>query len=156
MAFFQRNQYGFKEEQHGTVRPANDVARLMLYFNCVCYVIQYNDTDVSRLRNCNNWASLSSEEIRLLFALCATLTPDIFNNKVFFNSDALCGDSPNKFFEISQVSNQLLAVESIIIAGRRYRVNKIMTYKMSWMYDYYINPMKRLAQNLNTTTTSKS
>ena len=72
MAFFQRNQYGFKEEQHGSVAPANDVARLMLYFNCVCYVIQYNDTDVSRLRNCNNWASLSSEEIRLLFALCAT------------------------------------------------------------------------------------
>jgi hypothetical protein len=111
MAFFQRNQYCIKEETHGTVTPTNDIARLMYYFNCVCYVIQYNDTDVSRLRNCNNWASLSSEDIRLLVALCATLSPDIFNDKVFFHSNALCGNSPNKFFEISQVSNQLLAAE---------------------------------------------
>ncbi|CAF1344014.1 unnamed protein product [Adineta ricciae] len=146
MALFQRNQIGFKEEQHGTVTPANDLARLMYYFNCVCYVIQYNDSDVSRLRNCHNWASLSAAEIRLLLALCSTLSPDVFNNKVFFQSDALCGSSQNKFFEISQVSNQLLAVDSIIIAGRRYRVNKIMTYKMSWMYNNYINPMQRIAQ----------
>ena len=128
----------------------------MYYFNCVCYVIQYNDTDVSRLRNCNNWASLSSEDIRLLVALCATLSPDILDNKVFFHSDALCGNLPCKFFEISQVSNQLLAVESIIIAGRRYRVNKIMTYKLSWMYDYYINPMKRIAQKSNTKKSKSS
>ena len=99
MAFFQRNQYGIKEEQHGSVKPANDIAELMYYFNCVCYVIQYNDTDVSRLRDCNKWASLSSEEIRLLFTLCATLSPDIFNDKVFFHSDAMCGSSPNKFLK---------------------------------------------------------
>ena len=127
MAYFQRNRFGFKEDAQHTVHLDNNIARLMYYFNCVCHVIQYKDTDVNRLRDFKNWSSLSSEELRLLFALCATLSPDVFNDKVFFHSDALCGNDANKFFEINQVSNQLLAVDSIIIAGQQYRVNKIMT-----------------------------
>ena len=117
----------------------------MYYFNCVCGAIDYTDSDMQRFRNFRNWSSLSYTEIRLLVALCYTLSPDVFDDKVFFRSDALCGNSSNKFFEISQVSHQLLAVQSIVIAGQRRRVNKIMTYKMSWMHDYYFGPMRRLA-----------
>ena len=101
MAFFQRNQVNFKEEKSHHVTPANDIAKLMYYFNCVCHVIQYNDADVSRLRNFQNWSSLTAAEIRLLFVLCATLSPDVLNNKVFFHSDALCGNDLNKFYEIN-------------------------------------------------------
>lgn len=145
MAYFQQNKYGFKDTSVNANVPNNDVARLMYYFNCVCSAIQYNDTDVSRYRNYQNWSYLSSEEIRVLLVLCLTISPDVLDNKVFFHSDALCGNSPNRFFEISEVSNQLLAVESIVIAGRRCRVTSIMTYKMSWMHTNYINPIKRVA-----------
>ncbi|CAF5086121.1 unnamed protein product, partial [Rotaria sp. Silwood1] len=116
MAYLQHNQYGFKDTSVNVNVPNNDVARLMYYLNCVCSAIQYNDSDLSRFRNYRNWASLSSEDIRLLLVLCLTLRPDLLDDKVFFHSDALCGDSSNKFFEISQVRNQLLAVQSIVIA----------------------------------------
>jgi hypothetical protein len=145
MAFIQRNQIGMKKTGVSASIPNNDVARLMYYFNSVCQAIEYTDNDMQRYRNYHNWSSLSSREVRLLVALCYTLSPDVFNNKVFFQSDALCGNSSNEFYEISQVSHQLLAVRSIVVAGRTRRVNKIMTYTMPWMRDYYLGPMMRLA-----------
>lgn len=156
MAVFRQNQFGFKETSVSATIPNNDVARLMYYFNAVCYCIDYNDSDVRRYRNFQNWSSLSYNEIRVLLALCLTISPDVLDNKVFFNSDSLCGNHPNNFFEVSQVSHQLMAVQSIIIAGRQCRVSKIMTYKMSWMHEYYLNPIRRLAQQYNTNTSQSS
>ncbi|CAF1336085.1 unnamed protein product [Didymodactylos carnosus] len=66
-----------------------------------------------------------------------------------FQSDALCGDSANEFYEIGQVRNQVFAVSSVLIAGRTRRVNKIMTYKLSWMKKNYYDPMMRLANRFN-------
>lgn len=149
MAYLQHNQIGFKDISVSVNVPPNDIARLMYYLNCACSAIEYNDNDIGRYRNYNNWSQLSTEEVRLLIVLCYTLSPDLFDNKVFFQSDALCGDSPNKFFEINQVRHQLLAVQSIVVAGRTCRVNQIMTYKMNWMHFYYLNPMKNLAQRFN-------
>ena len=159
MAYLQHNQIGVKDVGHSVTVPDNDVARLMYYLNCACHAIDYKDNDINRYRNFQNWAQLSANDIRLLVVLCYTLSPDVFNNKVFFHSDALCGNSSNKFYEISQVRNQLLAVQSIVIAGRSCRVNQIMTYKLSWMQTNYLNPMRNLAQRLNnqrSTTTSRS
>ncbi len=145
MAFLQRNQIGLRETGIAASIPNNDVARLMYYFNCVCYAIEYTDNDMQRYRNYRNWSSLSYTEVRLLVALCYALSPDVFNDKVFFQSNALCGNSPNKFFEISEISHKLLVVQSIVVAGRTRRVNRIMTYTMPWMRDYYFGPMQRLA-----------
>jgi hypothetical protein len=152
MAYLQHNQYGIKDITVTVNVPENDTALLMYYLNCVCQAIEYNDNNINRYRNYNNWSQLSNEDIRLLIVLCYTLSPDLFNNKVFFHSDALCGDMQNKFYEISQVRHQLLAVESIVVAGRTCRVNKIMTYKMCWMQNNYFNPMKNLAQRFNNQT----
>jgi hypothetical protein len=156
MAFLQRNQFGFERTSVPVTVPDNDTARLMYYFDCVCNTIEYNDNDVSRYRNFRNWSSLTYGEIRVLLVLCLTISPDVLDNKVFFQSDALCGTSTNKMYKVSQVSHQLLAVQSIVIAGRRCQVNKIMTYKMSWMYEYYINPIQRLARQFNTNTSQSS
>ncbi len=145
MALFQRNQIGLHHAGAPASIPNNDVARLMYYFDCVCSAIEYTDNDMQRYRNYRNWSSLSYAEVRVLVALCYALSPDVFNNKVFFQSDALCGNSSNKFWEISQVSHQLMAVRSIVVAGRTRRVNKIMAYTMPWMHSYYFGPMQRLA-----------
>lgn len=149
MAFVQSNRIGFRDTTVSVTVPNNDVARLMYYLNCVCQAIQYTDNDIDRYRSYTNWSALSNEEVRLLLVLCLTLSPDVFNNKVFFQSDALCDDFQNKFYEISQVRHQLLAVQSIVVAGRTHQVNKIMTYKMSWMRNYYLDPIQRLAQRFN-------
>lgn len=145
MALLRRNQIGMRDTSVSASVPDNDVARLMYYFHCVCSAIEYTDNDMQRFRNYHNWRSLSYTEVRLLVALCYALSPDVFNDKVFFQSDALCGNSSNKFYEISQVSHQIMAVRSIVVAGRTRRVNSIMTYKISWMRNNYFGPMQRLA-----------
>ena len=149
MAMFLRNQYGLRATSARATVPDNDVARLMYYLNCVFSAIEYTDQDVRRLRDYRNWSMLSYEEQRLVWLFALILSPDEFDDKVFFHSDALCGDSGNKFFEFSQVRHQLLAVQSIIIGGQTRQVKKIMTYKMSWIQSNYLDPMKRLAPHLS-------
>ena len=72
-----------------------------------------------------------------------------FEDKVFFESDAMCGNSGNEFYKIGQVQNRLLVVESLMIAGRTRRVTKIMTYKRHWMVNNYFAPMNQLANRFN-------
>ncbi|UJR21079.1 hypothetical protein I4U23_024179 [Adineta vaga] len=145
MAFLQRKQIGIESTGTKVSIPENDVAKLMYYFNCVCYVIEYDDTDMQRYRDFNNWYLLSAREVRLLVALCYTLSPDVFDNKAFFRSDAMSASDVNKFYKINEVSHQVIAASSIVIAGRTRKVNRIMMYKMSWMHQYYFGPMRRLA-----------
>jgi hypothetical protein len=125
--------------------PNNDVARLMYYMQCVCTSINCNDDPgIQRFTNYANWACLTITDQAALVVACGAFSPDVLNNRVFFQSDALCGDSSNEFYTINQVRNQVAAAESIIIAGRVRVVNKIMTYKMQWMKKYYFDPMQRL------------
>ena len=156
MAFLQRNQFGFKRTSSDTTVPDNDVARLMYYFNCVCAAIEYNDSDVRIYRDFRNYSSLTYNHIRVLISLCLALSPDEFDNKVFFHSDALCGDSGNVFYDVSQVRHQFLVAESVVIAGQSCQVTKIMTYTMSWMQRNYYGPMQRLASQYNVNALSSA
>lgn len=150
MALIQGNRIGVKEVGSTANVPNNDVARLMYYFKCVCGAIECDMTpQMKRFSNYDNWRYLSATEIRQLIALCYVFSPDVFENKVFFNSPAMCRNSSNKFYEISQVRNQLIAVSSIVIAGQSRRVNKIMVYKMTWMRENYLEPMQRLARRFS-------
>lgn len=144
MALFYRDQFGLRPTSSRATVPDNDLARLMYYLNCVFSAIEYNDQNVRKYRDYNNWSLLSDAEQRMVFWLALTFSPDEFDGKVFFQSDQLCGDSINKFYEFSQVRHQLLAVQSILVAGQSRQVKKIMTYKMSWMMNYYYSPMQRM------------
>ena len=88
---------------------------------------------------------MSDEEDKLIFILAATLSPDELEDKVFFENSALCPTTLNQFYEIAQVKNQLLVVQSIVIGGRQRQVRKIMTYENVWMQNNYYQPMRRLA-----------
>jgi hypothetical protein len=147
--FFQKNEVELKRTGHTVTVPDNDVARLMYYLNCVCEAVQCEqDSEIRRFTNYSDWASLSVDGQKVLLALCYTFSPDTLDDKVFFHSDALCGDSRNEFYEINQVRHQLLAAESIVIAGQTRRVNKIMTYRMEWLEINYLIPMQGLVQKL--------
>lgn len=149
MAFIQQRHIGFRNTSVPITVPDSDVARLMYYLNCVCQAIEYTDNDIDRYRAYRNWSSLSTEEVRVLLVLCLTFSPDVFNNRVFFQSDALCAGSQNKFYEISQIRHQVLVVQSIVVAGRTRQVNRIMAYQLSWMRNNYWNPIQRLAQRFD-------
>lgn len=147
MALIGQSRIGFREKGQTVYVPENDVAKLMYYFQCVCTTVECNMTpQMRRLSNYSNYANMTYGDIRQLIRLCYLFSPDVFEDKVFFQNDALCGNSANQFYEISQVNNRILAVSSIVIAGQSRQVNQIMTYKMSWMRKNYMEPMIRLAQ----------
>ena len=148
-----RDQLSFEQTGVHASVPSNDVARLMYYLKCVCTVIDCDDDPaICRFTNYNNWSSLSYEEQKVLLVLCYKFSPDEFEDKVFFNSDELCGDSSNEFYKINQIRHRMIAADSIIIAGRECSVTNIMTYKMSWMHQNYIGPMQRMVQHMNRPT----
>ena len=144
MAMFQNTDYDVKAFGRNVTIPNADIARIMYYIDCVCTVVEYNDANIQRYRNYSNWANMSDEEDRLIFVLALALSPDTLEDKVFFNSPELCGNSNNQFYEIGQVKKQLLVVQSIVIGGQQRQVKKIMAYKQIWMQNFYYQPMKNL------------
>ncbi|CAF0730330.1 unnamed protein product [Didymodactylos carnosus] len=144
MAYYQKNEYDFRRYGNSVNVPNNDIARCMYYLNCVCHTIEYNENNIQRYCNYENWRQLSDAEDYLVFVLCLTLSPDEFEDKCFVESPELCGSSSNAFYEVGQIKHSLLAVQSVVIAGRTRHVNKIMAYTQSWMKSYYYEPMSRL------------
>ncbi|CAF2047730.1 unnamed protein product [Rotaria magnacalcarata] len=145
MAYLTRGYTFLRDTTESVTVPNNDVAKCMYYLNCVCSAIEYKDNDIKRYCNYANWANLSDAEDRLVFVLCLTLSPDEFINKVFFENDTLCGNMGNKFFEIGEVRNHLIAVQSVLIGGQTRSVKKIMAFKCSWMHRNYFEPMRNLS-----------
>ncbi len=146
---FGRNEVGIKRTTTPTTVPNNDTARLMYYLSCVCNAIESDQNeDIRRFTDYHNWARLSIEERKLLLVICYTFSPDVFDGKVFFHSEELCVEFSNEFYTINEVRHRLVAAESILIAGRTHQVTKIMTYNMSWMRSYYLEPMQRLARTI--------
>ncbi|CAF4242487.1 unnamed protein product [Rotaria sp. Silwood2] len=145
MTFFGNTEYDFTMFGETVNVPNADIARIMYYLDCVCTVIDYNDNDIRRYRNYLNWRNMSDEDDRFIFLLALALSPDELEDKVFFNAPSLCPDSNNQFYEIGQVRNQLMIVQSIVIGGRSRQVKRIMAYEQIWMRRNYYEPMQRLA-----------
>jgi len=146
MAYIHYDTFNFARSSHEVKIPENNVARLMYYLDIVCNLIEYDERTLDRLRNYQNYQNITDTELRLLYVACATLEPDLLIGKVMFEDQDgdLCGTSINRIYEISQVRHNLLAVDSIFIAGRNRRVKKVMAYRPEWLKTYYIRPMAAL------------
>ena len=131
--------------------PDNPKAKLMYYLNCICNALDLDTSDsqsLQQLRDFKNYWALDEDEVTQLLFLCNMLSPDVLLNKVIFNDDEMCGDSANEFYEIGAVRNRMVVSNSIMIGGQTRRVNKIMTFKMSWLRNNYLTPMETLADEL--------
>ena len=125
--------------------PDNPKARLMYYLSCVCSCVEPgNDSTFRRLRDYDNYWSLSSEEETQLLILCLALSPDKLLGSVFFPAEDL--DSANEFYEVSAVSTKLVVAESLLIGGQQKKVQKIMMFEKSWIERNYINPLMSIQQ----------
>lgn len=145
MALFQNTNYDVKMFGQTVNVPDAPVAKIMYYLDCVCTAIDYDDNDIQRYRNYSNWMNMSDEEDKLIFVLAAALSPDELEDRVFFENATLCPTTSNQFYEIGQVRNQVLVVQSIVIGGRSRQVKKMMAYTSGWMQRNYHQPMRALA-----------
>ena len=66
----------------------------------------------------------------------------MLSDKEIFHNEELCGDSNNKFFELSVAQTRLAVTDSILIGGQRRQVQKIMLFKLGWIDTYWGAPMK--------------
>ncbi len=160
MAALVRERVGIKHIGTTVTVPDNPKAKLMYYLESVASVLDLNSPNLNRLKNYQNYYSLSEAETDALLALVLLLSPDELVGKVFFHSED-CGGSTNKFYELSAVSNMVAVADSIVIGGERKRVAKIMFFKMSWMEKNYFTPIRsfrgrleRMARRRSNTTTS--
>ena len=138
--------------------PANPRAKLMYYLSCVCNALQLDTSDtrnIARLKDYQNYAFLTEDEKKQLLVFCAILSPDVLLNKVFFQNDQMCGDSSNEFYDIGTVASHLVVSSSIVIGGQKKSIRKIMTFKMSWLQNNYLQPMQALARELDDAENSR-
>ena len=141
MAAFVQERVGIKEFGQAVMVPDNPQARLMYYLDCVAVVIQLNNPNLRRLKNYQNYNSLTDAEIDALLALVILFSPDELLGKVFFPSED-CDGYSNQFFELNAVSHMLAVSDNILIGGERKRVAKVMSFQRSWMEYNYLTPIR--------------
>ena len=145
MAMLDRTQIGIKKTGTTCSVPNSPVAKMSYYFNCVCACVEADeDYEIRRLKNWENYYSLSDEEETKLFVLCLALSPDKLIGTVFIPSEDI--DSANEFFELSAVNTRMVVTDSLVVGGQRKRVRKIMMFKKSWLENNYLEPMKEYAE----------
>ena len=139
-----RTEIGIKKTGTSCTVPNSPVAKLMYYFNCVCSCLEADeDYEIHRLKNYQNYSSLSDEEEAKLFVLCLALSPDKLIGAVFIHSEDI--DSNNEFFELSEVSTRMVLTDSLMVGGRHKKVSKIMMFKKAWLEKFYLEPIKEFA-----------
>ena len=141
MAALVRERVGIKDITRKVTVPNNPKAKLMYYLDCVAVVIQLDDPILRRLRNYQNYNSLTEAETDALLALVLLFSPDELLGKVFFPSED-CGGLSNQFFELSAVSHMMAVSDNIVIGGERKRVAKVMFFKRSWLDNNFLSPIR--------------
>ncbi len=129
--------------------PNDDRARLMYYLDCVCQLVPQLRSDpelhaLNALTRYHNYRNLDGDDINRLIISAYLLSPDELDGKVLFLIDELCGDSDNKFYNISQVTHIIGVAGPVLVGGQNREVVKIMACKMEWITRYWKNPISNL------------
>ena len=144
MAMMVSEEVGLKRTGE-PVNVANDPrAKLMYYLQCVSTVMEFDDARLRSLIATGQHNTLTDAEETALLYLAALLGPKELVNKVFFESEQLCGDSNNQFYELSRAKRLLAVTDNVLVAGRQTRVTEIMTFKKQWMVINYYQPLVEL------------
>ena len=144
---FSRNQISAKDIGTSVSVPNAPTAHLMYYWSCVENTLELKDGDGDIYSRYDLHFLMNNEQKRRLLVLCMLFSPDMLDDKCFFQSENI--DSSNEFYELSQVQTSLAAVSNILIGGVNRKVRRIMIYKRSWMLRNYIMPLMQLNNELN-------
>lgn len=132
--------------------PEKPIAKLMYYFDSICYAMDMNRTaspdKIKKLRNYSKYRELNEEERDLLLMLVVKFSPDELINKCLFQDDEMCGNDMNKFYKLDTVQHRFVITEEIIVGGQVTRVVKILCYRKIWLEHCYFEPMKNVEREL--------
>ncbi|XP_021345893.1 uncharacterized protein LOC110445553 [Mizuhopecten yessoensis] len=149
-AVMTRREMGVRDVGCSVSVPEDVKAKLMFYLKCICDLISLDDRDedMKRLTDFERYYVLTEPEVDQLTVVCILISPDLLADKCIFHSEDMCGDSRNKFFELSSIDQQLIVSNDILIGGMQTRVKRIMCYKMEWLMEYYLIPILVLKRRL--------
>ena len=129
--------------------PDDDIARLMYYLSCVDTVINYQEID--RLSDYKNYASLTHQELVLLFKLVMIFNPEYFVEKGVFiiNQNLLPYDLDNQFYQITDERIGIHVNSEMSIGGRTVKILRVMACNMDWLIRYYFKPWQNIFETAN-------
>ena len=109
-------------------------------------MLELDEPSIRYFTDFNNYLKLNDEDEAPLLLLARILHPLVLMRaKVMFQNDELCGDSQNKFYELSQAKQMLdVATDDAFVAGNMRRVQCIMTCTEYWIYKYFVQPYTTL------------
>lgn len=150
MATAFRRNVGLRETSKSTQVADNDVARLMYYLRSVSLSCGL-DIIMDDLVDFKNYARLSSRRADQVFEAAFQYSPDEFHKKTIFldDSGALCDESWNKFYEVTQATEFMHLQSEVLISGKTTQVSKIMVFRQEWLDYYYLKPMQRNVDRLH-------
>lgn len=123
----------------------NPTAYLMYYLDCVCNVLRLNDNeDIQRLRKYNEYKNLTHDDRDSLLKFCMSLNPGMLLNNCIFQSDAYCVEFSAEFYALESHEGRQFCINSVIAEEREREISKIMTFKMRWLKEHWLEPMLAL------------
>lgn len=130
--------------------PSDPRARLMFYWDSICYTLDLEKKDDKdrKLREYWKHTRLSDSDQDELLILCAVFSPDLLLNKCIFMDEEMCPGAMNQFYEINKVSNRFLISKDIIIAGERKQVQKILCFREVWLDYCYYEPLSQFKDRI--------
>ena len=135
--------------------PDNPIAKLMYYLNACESICEIGIP--RKFRDYQNYDDLSASEMSDCLNLADVLDPTVFiRNGVMVQSDQLCGNSANEFYEITNTRIGVSVSRSFMIAGRQVRTLKIMAFKRSWLENNYYGPFRTINRILAESQHKKS
>ena len=136
-----QTQLGMREIGQRVTIPSDPTAHLAYYLKCMTSLLGDElHTNIERLTDYANYRRLDDSDIDALIVLCIALSPDKLNGKCMFQNDEMCQSDSNKFFELTAVQSTLAVAQEVMVAGRSTTVRKIMTYKMCWIEEHFLQP----------------
>ncbi|XP_061192211.1 uncharacterized protein LOC133200391 [Saccostrea echinata] len=146
--FAGNTEIGLKRIGTSVTVPADPRARLMYYLRCICQVLSLDDENLDRLTDFTYYYTLTTNELDALLVLCILISPDNLVGKCIFEDDELCGDLVTQFYELSAVQNRFLVTDTVLLGSQQRHIKKIMTFKKTFLQNYYIIPIATFADRL--------
>ncbi|CAC5379230.1 unnamed protein product [Mytilus coruscus] len=126
--------------------PNHPKAKLMYYLYCMCDVLKLDQTEhnIKRFTDYKNYNSLTSEQTHAMILLCNLLDPATLNDVCIFHDEEACGNFGNEFFKIEANRTRIAAARSVMVGNVQVAIQKFMCYKISWIKEYFIEPLRQM------------